>query len=262
MNPAVVSVYANHIAADVVDSFRPRTEPYRIRPSSGVNCAAIPFLVAAGAKPNVDLTPPSLLFATGHFHHNMIYAALHSALPKSAISVQDETEVLLPDWWPKNPDVFKQVGHRDLYISVLEKGWLEEHLPQTATWDIKTKHALGQHRVDKEEITALEDVFGNGAQVAIYETNEDNDGYIFYSNREVPKDGGRKQFKGKRIWKEDLNEIRDAVKWRVSMTDEFVPEIWLGKNRDKTITCFTPCDRYCDFRTACYAKRVEEKIEV
>ena len=260
MDPVVLGKYATEISKDVVDSFSPRENQPLVRPSSGINCAAIPWMAKNGHKPSDDTGNP-LLFASGHFHHNLIYAALESALPSDSFVLGIENEIPLPDWWPDDPR-FSQEGHRDLLVTILEPGWLAPQLPDAATWDIKSKHNLGMAKVNGKfaEFNLSSDVWGNCAQIAVYEETQDIDAYILFTNREVPQAGGKKQFSGQKIWAHDLDEIREKVKYRVG-AEEFDPELWL-RSQDPDDKVYTPCKNYCRWSGACEELRISNGFQV
>jgi len=262
MDPIQLGFYTQNISKDVLEAFARTGDPDEapIRPSGGINCAAMPWLAQQGFRPEPEEFPPSLLFATGHFHHNIIYAALHSALSKTAFRVLDETEIkTMPDWWPTDPTHFKQTGHRDLFLEQLEDGWLAPQLSKTATFDIKTKHGLGMMQIAKSsyEILLENDTFGNGAQLSVYESDPNADGYVIYSNREVPSKWAKTpQIRCRKILAQDLDEIREQVKHRLT-TETFEPELWL-KWQARKFKGYAPCRTHCKWKDSCAVVRGEQ----
>lgn len=256
INPGILAIYANLAAKDIMESFAVREPENRVRPSSGINCAAMPTLVKEGAVNERPGGNP-LLFATGHFHHNLIYAALHSALPKKDFKVLDESEIPLPEWWPEDTERYTQEGHRDLRIKVKADGWLAANVTPEATFDVKTKHGLGMQRDTKQAMILENDTWGNLAQLATY-TQPGEDGYILYSNREIPSEHAQTpQFKTCKVWADDLDKVRDRVRWRVRQESRFYPELWmLYKNKKSPWKGYSPCSKYCNFLEACRSKRI------
>jgi len=256
MNPGILAIYANLAAKDIMESFAVRPPDSRVRPSSGINCAAMPALVREG---EVNERPGGnpLLFATGHFHHNLIYAALHSALPKDDFKVLDESEIALPEWWPEDTKRYTQEGHRDLRLEAKAEGWLAPNITPVATFDVKTKHGLGMSRDTKKAMILENDTWGNLAQLATY-TQPGEAGYILYSNREIPSEHAQTpQFKTCKVWADDLDKVRDRVRWRVRQESRFYPELWmLYKNKKSPWKGYSPYAKYCNFLEACKKKRI------
>ena len=253
MDPAILGQYTNLIAKDVLEAFSKRPPESKVRPSSGINCAAIPWLVRNGAENERPGGNP-LLFATGHFHHNLIYAGLKSAIGHAFV-ICDEDELVLPDWWPNEVERFTQEGHRDLRVVCDVDGWLAPNLPTAATFDVKTKHNLGMGQVcgKNREANLDQDIYGNLAQLSVY-TQPGEDAYILYSNRECPSENSRvPQFKVEKVWADDLDEVRAAVEQRVT-EDDFRPELWLRWQAKKFKGHF-PCEKYCNYGQACAEER-------
>jgi hypothetical protein len=240
---------------DLDSSFLRGADTPCVRPSGGVNCAAMTQLIAQGYGRSEGDDLPRMLFATGHFHHNLAYAALMSALPKEAFHLEVEEEVdLTMDWWPK-ADGFKQQGHIDLQLRCLDPEWLAPGVPQRIVADIKTKHSLGMRNI-KDIIEPASDIWGNLDQLAIYSDlkgTTDGGALLIYINREAPKkDSGK--LKVQYVFPEHLKEALGNVKRRVGAWDgPFYPELWDRKQKgDKN---FMPCQGYCSVQAECEARR-------
>lgn len=256
---------------DIDSSFLRGSDTPAVRPSGGINCAGQTALIAEGfgaAEDARDL--PRMLFATGHFHHNMLYAALLSALPKEAFHLEIEEEVdLAPlDWWPK-VDGFKQQGHIDLQLTCLDDDWLAPSAPRKIMADVKTRHSLGMKR-KQDIITPSNDVWGNLSQLAVYSALKgtvDSGAILVYVNREVPKALGNR-VKCSYIFPEFLNAELEAVKDRMdkAVRGEFDPEMWRRKHHGGDLEKeFVPCQGspvpYCPVASEC-EKRREGMFEV
>lgn len=238
---------------DIDSSFMRGSEKPTVRPSGGINCAATTQLVAQGyGMAEEDL--PRMLFATGHFFHNIAYAALLSALPAEAFHLEIEEEVdLTMKWWPRN-DGFKQQGHIDLQLRCLDPEWLAPGVPLYIVADIKTKHSLGMSKI-KSIVEPVNDVFGNLDQLAVYSDlkgTTDAGALLIYLNREAPKTDNK--IRVQYIFPDHLKEALGNVKRRVGAWDgPFYPELWDRKQKgDKN---FMPCQGYCSVQAECEARR-------
>ena len=240
---------------DLESSFLRGEEKPCVRPSGGINCAAMTQLIAQGYGRSEGDDLPRMLFATGHFHHNLTYAALMSALPKEAFHLEIEEEVdLTMDWWPK-ADGFKQQGHIDLQLRCLDPEWFIPGVPHYIMADIKTKHALGMTKT-KDIIEPASDIWGNLDQLAVYSDlkgTTDAGALLIYLNRETPKER-YKRLKAQYVLPEHLQEALVNVKRRVGAWDgPFYPELWDRKQKgDKN---FMPCQGYCSVQPECEARR-------
>ena len=239
---------------DLDSSFLRGADKPVVRPSGGINCAATTQLIAQGYG-QADEELPRMLFATGHFHHNLTYAALLSALPADAFHLEIEEEVdLTMDWWPK-VDGFKQQGHIDLQLRCLDPEWLGPGVPSYIMADIKTKNGLGMNKI-KDIIEPANDIWGNLDQLAVYSDLKgtmDSGAILIYVNRETPKKNSSK-LRVQRIFPEHLQEALGNVKRRVQGWDgPFDPELWDRKMAgDKN---FMPCQGYCAVQAECEARR-------
>lgn len=240
---------------DLDSSFLRGSDTPAVRPSGGINCAGQTALIAEGfgaAEDARDL--PRMLFATGHFHHNMLYAALLSALPIDAIHLEIEEVVDLAPlgWWPER-DGFKQKGHIDLQLTCLDDGWLAPSAPRKIMADVKTKHSLGMKKT-KDIVQPANDVWGNIDQLAVYSALKgtvESGALLIYVNREVPKAVGSR-IKAQYVFPQYLEEARANVERRV--TGGFEPELWLRKERGETKE-FLPCQGYCPVQAECERRR-------
>jgi hypothetical protein len=262
MNEDTLEFYTNALADDLRSSFLRGSDTPAVRPSSGINCSAMTALVAEGfgaAEDPRDL--PRALFATGHFHHNLLYAALESALPPDAIKLTIEEVVDLEplEWWPDR-DGFKQKGHIDLQLECLDDGWLGPDAPRRIVADVKTKHSLGMAKT-KDIVQPDNDVWGNIDQLAVYSAlkgTTENGALLIYVNREVPKAIG-KRIKAQYIFPQYLEEARANVERRLAaaVAGEFDPELWLRKQAGSKE--FMPCQGsptpYCPVATECERRR-------
>lgn len=257
MNPVHLEKAKEWLLDDLDSSFLRGSDPPAVRPSGGINCSARTALLAEGfgAEDPADL--PRALFATGHFHHNLLYAALLSALPIDAVHLEIEEEVDLAPlgWWPLQ-DGFKKRGHIDLQLTALSEEWLAPHVPRKIVCDVKTKHTLGIKQL-KDIITVDNDVFGNIDQLATYSALKgtvESGAILIYVNREVPKALGSR-LATRYIFPQHLEEARANVERRVTMAvaGEFEPELWLRKERKEV--GFVPCANYCDVSDECERRR-------
>lgn len=248
---------------DLSGSFLRGSDPPAVRPSGAINCAGQTALVAEGFGAEDPRDLPRALFATGHFHHNLLYAALMSALPIDAVHLEIEEEVDLAPlgWWPTDHEGFKKRGHIDLQLTCLDDDWLEPHVPRKIMVDVKTKHSLGMKQL-KDIITPDEDVWGNIDQLAVYSAlkgTTENGAILVYVNREVPKAQGSR-IATRYIFPEHLEQARANVERRVraAAAGDFEPELWLRKQAgDKA---FMPCQGYCSVQDECERRR--ESIDV
>jgi hypothetical protein len=240
------------LVADLEDSFLRGADPPWVRPSSGLNCQGITALTAEGFGTEEEELPRTL-FASGHFWHNLTYAALLSALPEDAfvLNIEEEVDLSPLEWWPVH-ERYKSKGHIDLQIRCLDSAWLPEGESLSLVADIKTKHSLGMSKIPSL-IEPSNDVWGNLSQLAVYSALKgtiESGALLIYLNREAPKAKG-KQIKVKRIFPEALLEELENVKRRI--VGEFSPELWLRKQAgEKT---FMPCQGYCDVQAECERRR-------
>lgn len=244
---------------DLDSSFLRGSSTPAVRPSGGINCAGQTALIAEGhGAPEDPRDLPRALFATGHFHHNLFYAALLSALPIDAVHLEIEEEVDLAPlgWWPTDRDGFRTKGHIDLQLTLLDDEWLLPHVPRQIMVDVKTKHSLGMKQI-KDVIEPASDIWGNIDQLATYSALKgtvENGAMLVYINREVPKAHGSRM-RAQYIFPEHLEEARANVQRRINsaVTGEFDPELWLRKQRgEKT---FMPCQGYCPVQAECERRR-------
>jgi len=250
--------YMDDLRDDLRSSFLRGSDKPAVRPSGGINCAGLTALMAEGfgaAEDPRDL--PRALFATGHFHHNLLYAALSSALPASAfkLTIEEVVDLTPLAWWPDG-DGFKQRGHIDLQLECVDDNWLADNAPRKIVADVKTKHSLGMKKT-QDIVQPSNDIWGNIDQLAVYSALKGtvNDGaLLIYINREVPKALGSR-IKAQYIFPQYLEEARANVERRLkaAVAGEFDPELWLRKQAgDKT---FMPCQGYCAVQEECERRR-------
>lgn len=250
--------YMDDLRDDMRSSFLRGSDTPAVRPSGGINCSAMTALVAEGfgaAEDPRDL--PRALFATGHFHHNLLYAALSSALPADAVKLTIEEVVDLEPlpWWPKR-DGFKQRGHIDLQLECVDDNWLACNAPRKIVADVKTKHSLGMKKT-QDIVQPSNDIWGNIDQLAVYSALKGTvqDGaLLIYVNREVPKALGSR-IKAQYIFPQYLEEARGNVERRLkaAVAGEFDPELWLRKQAGSKE--FMPCQGYCAVQDECERRR-------
>lgn len=260
MDPIHLEAALERNAEDYRSSFLRGADEPCVRPSGGLNCAAMAQLIARGhGKADEDL--PRLLFSLGHNLHNLSYAALQSALPPEdfEIIVEEEIDLWKLDFWPQDITKFKRHGHVDLQVRCKNDAWLRDGVPRYVVCDAKTKHSLGMKQL-KDIIEPEGDVWGNIDQLAIYSAvlgSLDNGGLLLYVNREAPKNKGA-QFAARYVFPEHVIEAFENVKRRVILAGDpnsaIYPEMWEYKQNSKT-KVFVPCQGYCSVQAACEAER-------
>ena len=264
MTSEVLEWAIEELSKDLRSSFlEPAHEP-AVRPSGNINCAAKPWLITRGLAEPEELTGiKRLLFATGHFHHNLLYAAMKVALPPEDFQIVPEEEIPLPYWFHQDRAEYKKVGHIDLQFGAkcTNGDWFEDHVPEFMLVDVKTKHSMGMGQL-KGAITASNDIYGNIDQLAVYnkvlaERGEKvNGATLVYVNREVPSAYAKTRAIDSRfVLQEDLDEAFANVTRRIDPDAEFDPELWLREDLK-----WKPCEKYCDLSKACEAER--EKMDV
>jgi len=257
--------YMDDLRDDLRSSFLRGSSTPAVRPSGGINCSAMTALLAEGfgaAEDPRDL--PRVLFATGHFHHNLLYAALSSALPPDAfrLTIEEVVDLEPLPWWPVGPG-FNLSGHIDLQLECVDDSWLACNAPRKIVADVKTRHSLGMKK-KKDIVTPSNDVWGNLSQLAVYSalkgTIEDG-ALLVYINREVPKALGSR-IQCAHIFPEYLSAELEAVKIRLdkAVRGEFDPEMWRRKYHGGDLAKeFVPCQGsptpYCPVATECERRR-------
>lgn len=256
MTQEVLDKYGEFILNDLEGSFLRPSDVPAVRPSGNLHCAGLTWLVAQGKVSPESLSSNSrVLFATGHFQHNLLYAALECALPANAfkVTVEEEIDLELP-WWPKDHPYFKQRGHVDLQIECTDPEWLAEGVPSRMLFDAKTKHNKGMSEL-KREITAATDLFGNINQLAIYAAvlGYTEGAMLVYINREAPSASAKvAAIDCRHIFPDALDEALANTKRRVEAAAkgvDFDPELWRRKQEGDLK--WVPCDLYCAAVDAC-----------
>ena len=259
MDPLHLEKAKDWLMADLNSSFLRGSDDPCVRPSGGINCAAMTQLLSQGHGQSEGEDLPRMLFATGHFHHNLAYAAFMSALPQEAFFLKVEEEVdLTMDWWPKMAG-FRQQGHIDLQLRCLDPEWLAPNVPPFIIADIKTKHSLGMKRT-KDIVEPSNDIWGNLDQLAVYSDLKgtlEAGALLIYLNREVPKAKGSR-IKVQYVFPEHLQEAGDNVRRRVGLASKkgeakLDPELWLRKQSGERT--FMPCQGYCPVQAECESLR-------
>jgi len=159
------------ILPSLVESFERPDEPPQVRPSGNLSCPRQAYLLEKyGTAQDKDMGLGAT-FASGHYFHAMAFAYCKSAVPPGFELVTEEEPEQMPTWWLQR-DTFRQTGHRDLVLRIVDEDLAAKYLQASAgsscLVDFKTMGAWSFRKHCQGDPWEGPDGFGYMAQLAVY----------------------------------------------------------------------------------------------